>query len=764
MSAGHSGDGDKTPSSPILTIVVSIFNTSKYLHHTLDSIRSQDFSALEVICIDDGSTDGSDKIIREFVENDSRFKAIIHRDNCGTHLTRIEGMELASGKYVWLIDGDDSIAPDACTKLSKLINRGKTDVIHVGTHVINENYLNQDRIDYMQRFTKPFKRKLLGEDVFKGCFIDDKYKFNIWNKVFSKDVLLKSIPDFKKDVFPKAQDKYEYYVIASHADSYSGHPDLVAYEYHFGNGTTGHSKITRESFSKYCSMSKASRAIEDYSEGKSKMYADAAAISRQHLIADCVANWYRLPIDDRSDAFDEMIDSWGPLDIIPVLAKRNWFSQEIIAKSISSSRFFHKPCSNPKVIATYYHRLNNGGVQRVISSLTDIWVSMGYEVVLITDEEPKADDYPLNPKVRRELIPDYSKISRDTYSKRAIVLKRILEENHVDIVINHAWVVNTLLWDMMVCKTIGVSFVTNCHNVFAMLEGRGFTSFSSLPYIYGLMDGVVTLSEVDYRFWSHFNGNVHLVHNPMTFNPSACPVANLESQNVLWVGRFAHEKRPEDAIKIFIEVHKRNPESKLIMVGTGSTNQTDKLKKMVSNEGLSDFVEFKGFVREVSDYYLSSSVFIATSEFEGYFISLVESLTFGVPAVVYDLPYLSVIRQRSGIITVEQKDIESAADEVCVLLNDYNYRKEIGHDGRIFAKQLYDIDISENWQRILTSVTSVNESPTGADELLMWDVLFDFYRNGINRKNNEINNLKNSLFYRLGHKVKAATHIFRKQR
>ena len=96
--------------SPRISIIVPVFNTSKYLHACLSSILGQKYRDFEVLIIDDGSTDGSSAICDEYASNDDRIK-VFHKENGGVSSARNLGIEEAKGKWLYFCDADDSLLP-----------------------------------------------------------------------------------------------------------------------------------------------------------------------------------------------------------------------------------------------------------------------------------------------------------------------------------------------------------------------------------------------------------------------------------------------------------------------------------------------------------------------------------------------------------------------------------------------------------------------------------------------------------------------------
>ena len=108
--------------NPKISIVIPIYNTAKYLPKCLDSILNQTYKNLEIILIDDGSTDNSGKIADDYAKKDPRIK-VIHQKNAGQSTARNAGIKKATGEYISFIDADDEIRPDFIEKLLHAYNK-----------------------------------------------------------------------------------------------------------------------------------------------------------------------------------------------------------------------------------------------------------------------------------------------------------------------------------------------------------------------------------------------------------------------------------------------------------------------------------------------------------------------------------------------------------------------------------------------------------------------------------------------------------------
>ena len=113
---------------PKVSVIIPVYNTEKYLRECLNSVVNQTLKDIEIICVDDGSTDSSPEILREYAEKDSRIK-ILTQENQFAGIARNHGMETANGQYYAFMDADDCYLPDAIEKMFNLCEQNKLDFI-----------------------------------------------------------------------------------------------------------------------------------------------------------------------------------------------------------------------------------------------------------------------------------------------------------------------------------------------------------------------------------------------------------------------------------------------------------------------------------------------------------------------------------------------------------------------------------------------------------------------------------------------------------
>ena len=118
---------------PVVSILVPVYNVSKYLRQCLDSLVNQTLKEIEIICVNDGSMDCSAEILKEYSETDERVK-IVNKQNGGLPSARNAGLDVAQGKYVGFVDGDDYVDTDMYRRMYNAARINEADIVVCGGH------------------------------------------------------------------------------------------------------------------------------------------------------------------------------------------------------------------------------------------------------------------------------------------------------------------------------------------------------------------------------------------------------------------------------------------------------------------------------------------------------------------------------------------------------------------------------------------------------------------------------------------------------
>lgn len=124
---------------PAVSILIAAYNVELYLERCLESAVHQTLKDIEIIVVDDGSTDGTPEIAQRYASSDPRVKLVRHDVNCGLLWVRKSGIEAASAKYVTFLDGDDDLSAEACEKMLAEAVRSGADLVCVSRVYIGRN-------------------------------------------------------------------------------------------------------------------------------------------------------------------------------------------------------------------------------------------------------------------------------------------------------------------------------------------------------------------------------------------------------------------------------------------------------------------------------------------------------------------------------------------------------------------------------------------------------------------------------------------------
>lgn len=168
----------------MISVVVPVYNVLPYLKQCVDSILTQSYADLEVILVDDGSTDGSSDECDRCAEDDSRVK-VIHKANGGLSDARNVGVKAAVGEWIYFADSDDWLDPDAVRRLYEFAVAHDCDVVQGGLYYVYPDYLLCRNVRRKER-----TRSILGRhEAMRELIINDRVKNFAWGKLYKAELI-----------------------------------------------------------------------------------------------------------------------------------------------------------------------------------------------------------------------------------------------------------------------------------------------------------------------------------------------------------------------------------------------------------------------------------------------------------------------------------------------------------------------------------------------------------------------------------------------
>lgn len=176
----------------IISIIVPVYNVELYLEKCIESIVSQTYKNLEIILVDDGSTDTSGEICDAWAEKDERIN-VIHKKNAGLGFARNSGLDVVSGEYVLYIDSDDYIATNMVETLYQKLKETGSDTVFCG---LTRVFTNGIEIKVPAAYNKSF----VGEEIINDVLLemvgsepsaneDSSLYMSVWHAIYSMDII-----------------------------------------------------------------------------------------------------------------------------------------------------------------------------------------------------------------------------------------------------------------------------------------------------------------------------------------------------------------------------------------------------------------------------------------------------------------------------------------------------------------------------------------------------------------------------------------------
>ena len=172
-----------------VSVIVPVYNTEDYLHRCISSISNQTYEMIEILIINDGSTDKCPEICMELAETDSRI-VVTHQENCGLSSSRNRGIDMAKGDYIAFVDSDDYILPEMIEKMYSFALEHELDILHCSTKNDIGDGADVDEMEFYERFSTEV------HSVSVGTHLEIGYKYVVggrsataWAKLYKRSFI-----------------------------------------------------------------------------------------------------------------------------------------------------------------------------------------------------------------------------------------------------------------------------------------------------------------------------------------------------------------------------------------------------------------------------------------------------------------------------------------------------------------------------------------------------------------------------------------------
>lgn len=200
-----------------ISIIIPIYNVREYLAKCIESVINQTYQDIEIICVDDGSTDGSYEICEYYKKKDSRIK-VVHKINEGIVSARQTGLKIANGEYVGFVDGDDWIDEKMYESMIRNMEKSNVDMVETGVIDSYNSFTEKERKYKLKEGiykSEKFKKNILNNLIYDGKFYNyGVVSVYLWNKLFKRKYITECYMklDYKQSMFEDFVSVYPYLI------------------------------------------------------------------------------------------------------------------------------------------------------------------------------------------------------------------------------------------------------------------------------------------------------------------------------------------------------------------------------------------------------------------------------------------------------------------------------------------------------------------------------------------------------------------------
>ena len=523
-----------------VSVLIPAYNVERYIDQCLESVMNQTLREIEIIVVDDCSTDSTLAHIEAAAEKDSRIRVIRHEKNRKLMQSRKTAVLASRGEYVMFLDSDDYLDLDACRTVYESAVKSDADILQFGIRFENCGDLPEEYIQLRETGSNLYQMfEFLGQPLVQN-YTGELLSSTVTQKAVKGETAKRAYKKMTDLSLSAAEDEYTTCFLLMESSSLDKIPDKL-YHYCYGRGVFGRRVMTTQGISYHCEGTTAYHELEKYvSElppeyGKEFIAAakDAAQKLRKNVLNAQLAGWlhYMKP-EDQPNAYLMMEQAWqmGGPGFVGLLAQYAWEKCAKIAEALSGADWLKFEARPIRTIGFYYDRDKDGEPEKAIARLASLLAEARdesgkprYRVVLIGDEAPNEENYPVSPVVVREQLPSWQESTAEKYASRAQKWQEIIVRHGIDAVFYSYWLNPCLHWDVLSIKRSEryPAFVLQTHNKYAQQYGLNWIFVKELLRIYSLTDGVVTLSETDRLYRSRCDSGSVNIPNPCSVKESA---------------------------------------------------------------------------------------------------------------------------------------------------------------------------------------------------------------------------------------------------
>ncbi|MFB4350034.1 glycosyltransferase [Microbacterium sp. CR_7] len=719
--------------TPLVSIVIPVFNDADVIVSALDSCLRQTLASIEIIVVDDASTDDTAAIVQRYSARDPRIRLVPQERNASAYQARRAGILAATADHLLFLDGDDELAETAAEAALATATATGADLVQFGVEVVQLDGRTGGRFEAR---LQPKHASLSGAEVLAGLFpLDRPAQGQLWRYLFRTRLLADAYALMPADlVLPRVNDLPISFLAAALATRFESIPDRL-YRYHFGRGGSGRKVRDLTTAAFYAgairsidSIEPAVRTIAESRVDPDPLLTTYASVRRAIIgyTAHYLAEHTRA--DLRDAVFADLFTRASASDI--VLSTAQYFPKSIdtLAAHGGAITLAARPARS---IALATNHLRTGGISGVVISQARVLQDAGFRVTVIA-REPGSDLSGLPAGIA------FAEVSAERLGDSLAQWARVCAEHDLDLVIDHQWQYSPT-WQAfaLAARAEGVATVGWSHNFAGRSLLFGLDRLESAPLYFPLLSRLIVLSPIDVAFWK-LRGMPRVSYLPNPPSPNLLAAGVLDAPRrapegrpieLIWWGRLQERtKRVSELIDVAEHLDRMGVDFRLRIVGPDWRDMTAaRLNSMAAERGLAGRVRAVGPLRgdALTAAIDSSDIFVNTSIIEGYPLTVPEAQARGLPVAMYDLPWLAVVEGNAGIVSVAQGDACALAHAIAEATGDADRYIDLSSASLIAATRELRHDLGVRYRELTADALpeALSAEPSIENVRLLMDLM-----------------------------------------
>lgn len=727
------------PTAPRVSIVIPVHDDSETIRAAVRSCLDQTLREIEVVCVDDASTDGTAEIIDELAAGDDRVRLLRQPHNRSAFQARREGALAAAADFILFLDGDDELKPDAARTALHAAQAHSADLVGFGIEVVSPE---GGTVGGYQKRLAPRHRDLRGDHVLRELFpVDKPAQGQLWRYLFRTSLVRDAYDLLPADLMlPRVNDLPLMYLVAALASRYVS-VDEQLYRYHYGRGASGQRVEDLEQAGFYADAIRSIDSItpavqtlarnspdpgsllDNYESVRLSIIGYVTSYLLQHTAPELV-----------SEVIEHLHTRASAVDLIVAAAR---FYPASLSALKTYSRRAETGSRTVRSVLLTTRVLTTGGVSGVVLAQASFLLQAGYRVTIV------ARRHGSDPSAVPSGATFIEMVGRGL-PERLVEWADICRRHEVDVVIDHQ-VLYSRDWPeyALIARALGAANIGWLHN----FVGRPLYDMNGLHELLKanapLLESLVSLSPLDVAFWK-LRGVENAVFVPNPPSPLLLQSAEQsrpkrlgdERLELIWWGRLdQHTKQVTQLIDVADELRRLAVDFRLRVVGPDWGEWTAaRFNELARKRRLDAHVEAVGELRgqQLIDAIDASDVFVTTSIIEGYQLTIAEAQARGLPVFMYELPWLTLVQNNPGIIAVAQGDAAALAQQLKLAFDSPDRYAELSRASIDAARRELSYDFAALYVQVLTGALPAEFSPepTLADAKQLLDLMVFFSERG----------------------------------